>query len=51
MSLIFPSKVYLIDQQWKAALKMKTHVYPWPIHVDVWQKASHYCRVIIVQLK
>ena len=20
-----------------------THVYPWPIHVDVWQKPSQYC--------
>ena len=20
-----------------------THVYPWPIHADVWQKPSQYC--------
>ena len=20
-----------------------THVYPWPIHVDVWKKPSQYC--------
>ena len=28
-----------------------THVYPWLIHVDVLQKASQYCKVIILQLK
>ena len=28
-----------------------THVYMWPIHVDVWQKASQYYKVIILQLK
>ena len=27
------------------------HVYLWPIHVDVWQKPSQYCKVIILQLK
>ena len=27
------------------------HVYLWPIHVDVWQKSSQYCKVIILQLK
>ena len=27
-----------------------THVYLWPIHVDVWQKPSQYCKVIIFQL-
>ena len=26
------------------------HVYLWPIHVDVWQKPSQYCEVIILQL-
>ena len=26
-------------------------VYPWLIHVDVWQKPSQYCKVIIFQLK
>ena len=29
----------------------RTHVYLWPIHVDVWQKPSHYCKVITCQLK
>ena len=28
-----------------------THVYLWPIHVDVWQKPSQYCKVTILQLK
>ena len=28
-----------------------THVYLWPIHVDVWQKPSQYCKVITLQLK
>ena len=28
-----------------------THVYLWPIHVDVWQKPSQYCKVFIFQLK
>jgi len=23
----------------------------WPIHVDVWQRPSQYCKVIILQLK
>ena len=25
-------------------------VYLWPIHLDVWQKPSQYCKVIILQL-
>ena len=28
-----------------------THVYLWPVHVDVWQKAAKYCKVIILQFK
>ena len=27
------------------------HVYLWPIHADIWQKPSQYCKVIILQLK
>ena len=23
--------------------RMGTHVYPWPIHVNVWQKPLQYC--------
>ena len=28
-----------------------TCVYPWLIHVDVWQKTAQYCKAIILQLK
>ena len=35
-----------------AAVRMEgTPVYLWPTHVDVWQKPSQYCKVIILQLK
>ena len=27
------------------------YVYLWPIHVDVWQKPTQYCKAIILQLK
>ena len=27
------------------------HVYPWLIHVNVWQKPPQYCKVISLQLK
>ena len=27
-----------------------THVRPWLIHVNVWQKPLQYCKVIILQL-
>ena len=26
-----------------------THVYLWPIHVDVWQKSSQYCNYSLVK--
>ena len=28
-----------------------THVYLWPIHVEVWQEPSQYCKEIILSLK
>ena len=28
-----------------------THVHPWLIHVNVWQKPPQYCKVISLQLK
>ena len=28
-----------------------THVHPWLIHVNVWQKPPQYCEVISLQLK
>ena len=27
-----------------------THVCLWPIHVDIWQRPSQYCKIIILQL-
>ena len=29
----------------------RTHVHPWLIHVNVWQKTPQYCKVISLQLK
>ena len=29
----------------------RTHVHPWLIHVNVWQKLPHYCKVTGLQLK
>ena len=26
-------------------------LYLWLIHVDIWQKPTHYCKAIILQLK
>ena len=31
--------------------RMGTHVHPWLIHVNVWQKPLQYCKVISLQLK
>ena len=28
-----------------------THVYPWLIHVDVWQKPSQYCNYPPIKIK
>ena len=28
-----------------------THVHPWLVHVDVWQKPPQHCKVISLQLK
>ena len=32
-------------------LRIRTHVDPWLIHVNVWQKPLQYCKVISLQLK
>ena len=40
--------------EWEVGGRFKrkgTHVYPWLIHVDVWQKPTQYCNVTILQLK
>ena len=36
--------------QWKAGSGWGTHVTPWLIHVNVWQKPLQYCKVIGLQL-
>ena len=37
--------------EWDAIAFSGTHVYLWPIHADVWQRPSQYCKVIILQMK
>ena len=36
--------------RWEGASGWGTHVNPWLIHVNVWQKPLQYCKVISVQL-
>ena len=36
--------------RWEAGSGCGTHVNPWLIHVNVWQKPLQYCRVISLQL-
>ena len=28
-----------------------THIHPWQVHINVWQKPLQYCKVISLQLK
>ena len=28
-----------------------THVHPWLVHAEVWQKTTKFCKAIILQLK
>ena len=37
-------------RRWEGGLGWGTHVNPWLIHVNVWQKPLQYCRVISLQL-
>ena len=37
--------------RWEGDSGWGTHVYPWLIHVNVWQKSPQYCKVISLQLK
>ena len=40
--------------EWEVGGRFKregTYVYPWLIHVDVWQKPTQHCKAIILQLK
>ena len=36
---------------WEGDSGQGTHVHPWPIHVNVWQKWLQYYKVISLQLK
>ena len=36
--------------RWERGSGWGTHVNPWPIHVNVWQKPLQYCKVISLQL-
>ena len=37
-------------RRWEAGSGWGTHVNPWLIHVNVWQKPLQYCKVISLQL-
>ena len=36
---------------WEGGSGWGTHVHPWLIHVNVWQKTLQYCKVISLQFK
>ena len=36
--------------RWEGGSGWGTHVHPWLIHVNVWQKPPQYCKVISLQL-
>ena len=37
-------------ERWEGGSGWGTHVNPWPIHDNVWQKPLQYCKVISLQL-
>ena len=37
-------------ERWEVGTGWGTHVNPWLIHVNVWQKPLQYCKVISLQL-
>ena len=39
-----------MGREWEGRLGWGTHVKPWLIHVNVWQKPLKYCKVISFQL-
>ena len=38
------------EGRWEGGSGWGTHVNPWLIHVNVWQKPLQYCKVISLQL-
>ena len=40
-----------MDGKWEGGSGWGTHVHPWLIHANVWQKPIQYCKVISFQLK
>ena len=38
-------------KRWEGGSGGSTHIHPWWIHVNVWQKPPQYCKVISLQLK
>ena len=39
-----------MGRKWEGGSGWGTHVNPWLIHVNVWQKPLQYCKVISLQL-
>ena len=37
--------------RWEGGSGLGTHVHPWLIHVNIWQKPLQYCKVISLQFK
>ena len=37
-------------ERWEEGSGWGTHVHPWLIHVNVWQKSPQYCKLISLQL-
>ena len=37
--------------RWEGGSGWGTHINPWLIHVNVWQKTLQYCKVISLQLR
>ena len=38
------------EGRWEGGSGWGTHVNPWLIHVNVWQKPLQYCKIISLQL-
>ena len=46
-----PEGWYGMGGRWERGSGWGTHVHPWLIHVNEWQKSLQYCEVISLQLK